>query len=43
MLGYNENLKSKSFESGIQIEFPNIPFSKLPSQVAWVLKFDNKS
>ena len=42
MLGYNENLKWKSLESGIEIELLNIPLRKLPSHVAWVLKFDNK-
>ena len=42
MLGYNEKLKWTNSGSTIQIEFPNVPFNKLPSQVAWVLKFDNK-
>lgn len=42
MLGYNTNLNWKQTTSGIQIEFSKVPFIQLPSQVAWVLKFENK-
>ena len=42
MLGYNQSLNWINHESGIQINLPNVPWNELPSQIAWVLKFDNK-